>query len=250
MKLVTLNIWGGHLYEPLLNFVETVNSPRPEIKNAIDVFCFQEVYHRADEKISTEDRQVRLNIFSDIQKKLPHHRGYFRPIVNQSYGICLFINKDIEVLSEGSAAVYLNPGYKGSGPTHSREIQWLQCIHGEKVYTLFNFHGLWNGKGKEDCMDRIEQSKKIRDLVCTFDGPKIICGDFNLRPDTESMKILEIGMHNLIRTYGVNSTRTSYYPKEERYADYILTSHGIMIHDFKVLPDEVSDHSPLYVEFV
>ena len=89
----------------------------------------------------------------------------------------------------------------------------------------------------------------MKDFLNTLDAPVILCGDFNLRPDTESIKILEENMHNLVKDYNIQSTRTSLYPKAERFADYILTSNEIIVQDFKVLPDEVSDHSPLWVEF-
>ena len=79
--------------------------------------------------------------------------------------------------------------------------------------------------------------------------PKVLCGDLNLRPDTESVKILEKGMNNLIQTHKVNSTRTSYYPKPEKFADYIFTSPEITVKAFEVLKDEVSDHSPLLLDF-
>jgi endonuclease/exonuclease/phosphatase family metal-dependent hydrolase len=78
---------------------------------------------------------------------------------------------------------------------------------------------------------------------------KILCGDFNLKPDTQSLKIIADGMHNLIDAYKVSSTRTSYYPKEEKFADYVFTSPDITVKHFSVLKDEISDHAPLLVDF-
>ena len=73
-------------------------------------------------------------------------------------------------------------------------------------------------------------------------------GDFNLLPETQSIKKLEsIGLRNLIKEYGVTSTRTAHYTKLEKYADYMFVSRDIEVADFKVLPDAVSDHSPLYL---
>lgn len=83
----------------------------------------------------------------------------------------------------------------------------------------------------------------------TINTPKILCGDFNLRPDTESMNIIEQGMNNLIKINNISSTRTRYYKKEEKFADYILTSPDIVVNEFAVLSDEVSDHAPLYLDF-
>jgi hypothetical protein len=48
-------------------------------------------------------------------------------------------------------------------------------------------------------------------------------------------------MINLVKDYNVTSTRSSHYPKEEKFADYIFVSKDIEVKDFKVLPDEVND---------
>ena len=58
MKLITLNIWGGHIREPLLEFIANCQD--------IDIFCLQEVYNQARATISTDDRQVSLNILSEL----------------------------------------------------------------------------------------------------------------------------------------------------------------------------------------
>ena len=56
-------------------------------------------------------------------------------------------------------------------------------------------------------------------------------------------------MNNLVERYGVTSTRTRFYPKEEKFADYIFTSPEIQVNHFEVLKDQVSDHAPLLLEF-
>lgn len=241
MQLITLNIWGGHVNVPLLKFIKRHKD--------IDIFCLQEVYHSAPEKISTEDRTHNLNIFPDIQNLLPSHKGFFRPVVNGIYGNAIFIKNHLEIVGEGAITIYHNPNYVGLGPTHSRKLQWVEYRNDTKSYSILNVHGLWNGKGKKDSLERILQSQRIREFMESIQTPKVVCGDFNLRPDTESMKILEKGMINLIKEYNISSTRTSLYPKSERFADYILTSPEIKINRFEVLPDEVSDHSPLFLDF-
>jgi endonuclease/exonuclease/phosphatase family metal-dependent hydrolase len=61
--------------------------------------------------------------------------------------------------------------------------------------------------------------------------------------------MLEDGMRNLIREYKITSTRTSFYPKTEKFADYFFVSPEVQVNDFQVLPDEVSDHAPLLLSF-
>jgi endonuclease/exonuclease/phosphatase family metal-dependent hydrolase len=242
MKLITLNIWGGHVRNPLLNFIKS--------QSDIDIFCFQEVYHNAHEKISSEDRKVSLNIFSELRDLLPEHNAFFRPVVENVFGIGTFVKKDLDVLGEGDISIHVNHQYSGRGPTHSRNLQWLECHINQKIYSIINVHGLWNGMGKTDSPARISQSMRIREFMDTIKTPKILCGDFNLRPDTESMKIIEKDMINHIQVNNVTSTRTSLYPKSEKYADYVFTSPEIEVNRFEVLKDEVSDHAPLYIEFI
>jgi endonuclease/exonuclease/phosphatase family metal-dependent hydrolase len=242
MKLITLNIWGGHVRQPLLDFIKD--------QHDTDIFCFQEVYHNATDKISSEDRIVSLSIFSELHELLPDHNAYFRPAVRNVYGLGTFIRKDINVLNEGDINIHTNPKYTGCGPAHSRNMQWLKCSMNKETYSILNVHGLWNGMGKTDTPERMAQSQRIKDFMDTLKTPKILCGDFNLRPDTESLRLLEKDMKNHVKLNKIKSTRTSLYPKTEKYADYIFTSPEIKVKRFEVLKDEVSDHSPLLLEFV
>ena len=242
MKLITLNIWGGHVRQPLLDFIK--------LHQDIDIFCLQEVYQKAARTICTLDGfEVDLDIFSEIGALLPKHQAFFRPFLNNSYGIAMFVRNSIPVLEEGEVQIHDNPSYPGMGPTHLRNLQWIRVQTNNQDYTVMNVHGLWNGQGKTDTPERMEQSKRIKDFVDTCAGPKILCGDFNLRPDTESLKILDVGMTNLIKTHNITSTRTSFYGKEEKFADYVFVSPEINIKHFEVMKDEVSDHSPLFLDF-
>lgn len=241
MKLITLNIWGGYIKEPLLKFIATHQD--------IDIFCFQEVSHNAPNKISTDDKENSLNIFSELQDLLPEHNAFFRPVVSNIFGIGMLIKKEVNVLGEGEITIHDNPSYTGRGPEHPRNLQWMECSINNQIYSIFNVHGLWNGKGKTDTPERIMQSKRIKDFIDTVNTPKILCGDFNLKPDTESMKILEHNMSNLVILHNITSTRSSLYLKEERFADYIFTSNEINVKKFEVLKDVVSDHLALLLEF-
>jgi len=241
MQLITLNIWGGQIKESLLNFIQTYQH--------VDFFCLQEVYHRAPYKISTNEDLVCLSILDKIAKQLPNHRFFFRPVVSNTYGLAIFIKKNIELLNEGEVIIYENPDYPGQGPRHHRNLQWVECRFQGKKYVVINTHFLWNGAGKGDSEDRIQQSTRVKHFLDSLSVPNLLCGDFNLRPDTESIKILENNMRNLVKDYDITSTRTSLYPKAERFADYVLVSPDIVVDDFKVLADEVSDHAPLWVSF-
>lgn len=242
MKLITLNTWGGRVHQPLLDFFRA---------NAdADIFCLQEIYHQAPrEKIWKEITDDTFNLFSDIQGALPDHQGYFRPHLEDYYGLAIFAKKDIRVDREGDVSIYEVKDYAGGG-NHPRNLQHLHFAKDGKNFTIANVHGLWNGKGKTDTADRLEQSRKIKEFIKTSSSAAtILCGDFNLMPDTESVRALEDGMRNLVAEHSVQSTRTSLYAKPDKFADYIFVSPEIEVKNFAVLPDEVSDHAALFLEF-
>lgn len=56
-------------------------------------------------------------------------------------------------------------------------------------------------------------------------------------------------MQNLISDYEIASTRSHYYIKPIKFADYAIVSPDISAIYFEVLPDVVSDHLALFLEF-
>ncbi len=241
MKLITLNLWGGRLKEPLLNFIKR--------HQEIDIFCFQEIYHNAENSMSQIKRMPDLNLWTTLYEIMPTYAGYFRPSISTVFGNGIFIKKGVDVIKEDAIWLYENPDYEMYGGNHSRNLQWLSCLIKNKTFNILNVHGIWNGKGKGDSTERLVQSQRIKSTLNSLSGPKILCGDFNLRPDTESIRMIEDTMENLIKTNHISSTRTSYYTGKEKFADYIFASHDIHIINFEMLPDEVSDHAALAVEF-
>lgn len=250
MKVITLNTWGGRGgLENLLSFFKKHQD--------VDVFCLQEVWNGGEKMVGVVAGGsplvgVSTTLLNDIAEALPDHRHFFRSYLEDFYGIATFVRKDIEVLEEGERYVYKEKGFvlpeeKGN---HARSVQYvkIKTPRGERV--VMNIHALWNGNRKVDDPDRLLQSDKLAEFVCEFTAPYVLAGDFNLFPDTESIKRIErCGTRNLITEYKVTSTRTSLYKKDEPYADYIFTSTGIDVKEFKVLPDVVSDHAPLFLEF-
>lgn len=251
MRIITLNTWGGKLYEPLIEFIK---------KHAedTDVFCFQDVLFGSEEGFSPIEKG-RLNLFSEIKKILPNHESFISREMNHSQivseilppdvgaGKVLFYKKSFKLLDRGEFAV---TDKDVSDSLMACKCQWVKLQDNDKETTILNLHGLWQKDSKKlDTPERIEQSKRIAGFLATVSSRKVFCGDFNMVPHGESMALLEEGMVNLIKEHGVTSTRSSHYPKEERFADYILVSKDIKVQGFEVLPDEVSDHLAVCVDF-
>lgn len=251
MKLLTLNIWGGQVYEPLVKFIKAK-------RNEIDIFCFQEVLNgKSGEKteIITNAPDARIDIYSELCDILSGFQGHFAPTQDEE-GLAIFIRKNIPVTKNGDIFVYryIDAMENNKTETIGRNMQYIQFEINGNQFTIVNLHGLWVRRGgKDDTPERIEQSKKVMDFLDNINGAKILCGDFNLWPKTGSMKILEKEMKNLVKDYKITSTRNSLYSrffdKNDKFSDYILVSKDVKVLDFKVLQDEVSDHLPLFLEF-
>ncbi len=247
MKLISLNTWGGSAgIDQLLAFFDAHRN--------VDFFCLQEVWNGGDHMFEPNPtglvlRRTHTQLLQRITSTLTEHQGYFRPNFFDFYGLATFVKQGIRVLAEGEFFVHKERGFysKEIMSKHARNIQYVTYESEGEKRTIVNFHGLWE-EGKGDSEDRLSQSEKILDFLGNLDHPHVICGDFNLSLHTESLAKMErCGLRNLIKDFGIQSTRSS-YAKEERFADYALVSQGMEVNAFRVLPDEVSDHLALYAE--
>lgn len=259
MKLITLNIWGGQVYKPLLKFLRE--------NNKIDIFCFQEVMVSSKSIFS---HGAKTDIFEDLKKVLPNYNYYLAvPILRDfdlknkvefdlEFGQAIFVKKGIKVISEETVFVY--------GKDHPvkwwdikrltkkyldvpRNMQYIVIEEKGQKILIGNLHGFWMPRSKSDTPQRISQSKKIKEIFDPFNGPKILCGDFNLIHNTKSMDMLEEDMKNLIKEFNIKSTRSKLHKRRQKFADYILVSDKVKVSKFEALNDVVSDHLPLLLDF-
>jgi len=247
------------MHKPLLEFVH-------DQSRDADIFCFQEVF---DSPKSEFRNGFKTDLYADLSELLKGYNSYYAPMFTGydterrvnfplSFGQATFVRKNIKVSSEKAIFIHgkydYKPSIKMEGIKNAldlpRNIQCLRIKVGKKEILVGNVHGYWIPGEKMDTPERIAQSKAIKKISDSFSGEKIICGDFNLSPNTESLKILEENMKNLIKEFSIKGTRTHHYKKtSERYADYILVSGGIKVKTFEVPEIIVSDHLPMILEF-
>lgn len=244
MKLMSLNIWGGQVHKPLLDFIK-------KSSREIDIFCFQEVFHNLDNQKSQIIHKAIPDIYSDIERVLPNHQGYFSPMQAGEEGVALFLNSKLVIAKVEEIFVYrnLNALENNDASTLGRNLQYVQIKVGNSVVTISHIHGVWQGGSKTDTPERLQQSKNIKAFLDNIKGEKLLCGDFNLLPTTKSLGIIEENMVNLIKKYDITSTRSHLSNKPDQYADYILVSPGIKINEFLVSNEVISDHLALVVDF-
>lgn len=257
MKLISLNIWGGRQYKELINFIKKQSE-------TVDFFCFQEDYQSDRELVTPKGSHSNLN--KNIADILPDYDCYFSAnyegrdfeyIVDfpLKQGNSIFYRKNLNPKNNGQ--IFIGPGYNdvrpfpnSKYPNTPRSFQYLQFDN----FQILNIHGYWEEAPKYDTPERFEQSEKIINFFRESNLTGLIAGDFNLRMDTKAISMLEEnGFRNLVKESGAPSTRSTFYDVKWRendpYADFIFSKNNLVIKDFRVLPDEISDHLPLYVEF-
>ena len=245
MKLMTLNLWGGRRFGDLIDYISGSDA---------DIFCFQEVFDTFS-KETVMQSGGRADLFKQLRRALPDHQGFFCPSVyfedyhtkvdfDLRFGLAAFVRDGSGFRSWGKVMIY--PG--GSG-NHARDMQYVSLSTENNGYTFCHFHGLWVPGSKTDNPDRLRQSKLARDHFNGLDGRKILCGDFNLDDNTKSLAMLEDGLRNLVREFGITSTRSKLYGKPHNHPDYILVEQSIRVKRCYVDDVMVSDHLPLIVEF-
>lgn len=233
MKVISLNTWEGKILEPLKSFIQ-------KYSKEVDVFCFQEVL-KEDEN----------NLFDLIQKILPDFDGYFNEQVH-GVGLATFVKKTIEVKKVDTFCILSSEETKKQNGVLYHYPRIVQIISLKNIdVNIFNFHGI-PGAMKEDTIVRKLQSERLQRILDNYTGNKILVGDFNLSPNTNAIGVLENMLNNLMKNSDAKTTRTKLYEKRDilPFADYIFVSPNLKINSFNVLPDEVSDHLPLIVDFI
>ncbi|MFC1625603.1 endonuclease/exonuclease/phosphatase family protein [Patescibacteria group bacterium] len=232
MRIIYLNTWYGQIKRDFFSFLKD--------NVGADVFCFQEVSPQ---------------LFNELENILSNHGGIYATenkaeLMGFVYGQAIFIRKNFKILSSGKVDLYRqvinDVGY----------LQFVQVKIGQKEVCLGNIHGKARPGYKLDTPARIRQSRIIIDYFKNKKGAKIIGGDFNLLPQTKSIKMFEkAGYRNLIDEYKIKITRNrlawEQFPNEEKqyFADYVFTSSDIKVKNFVVPNIEISDHLPLILDF-
>jgi len=246
MKLITLNILGGKVFKPLMEFFK-------KYAEDTDIFCLQEVFDNPpDIKSRLQTWGAKEDIYKYIALALKDFDGRLAPTQDGEESLCMFIKKDFGVQEIKDQFVYRwkNAIEGDDYSTCGINIQYAKFSKDKKDFMVCNLHGHWTPNFKGDNPARLEQSQNIKKLLDGFEGAKVLCGDFNVDPNTKSMEILETSMRNLVKEYKVATTLSPLYLKEGvPIRDYILVSPEIQVKKFEVVQDVVSDHLPLLLEF-
>ncbi|MEX0953725.1 MAG: endonuclease/exonuclease/phosphatase family protein [Rhizobiaceae bacterium] len=266
MRVLSLNVWGGKLYEPLIRYLAEVDA---------DVYCLQEVVRTPGypgSELIYRDGDVtlpqRTNLFEDIRSILPGHDARFFPAsrgplfdsdgreFKSEFGLATFVRRSFSVI--GEAMEFVHGAFSGDGWGEHPRSRNAHCIRvfdaGQGVaITLAHMHGLREPAGKHDSPIRERQAQRLADLIRrVWPGNErlVVCGDFNVLPVSVTFtRLAELGLTDLVTGRGHTDTRTSHYEKPGRFADYLLVNGAVEVVSFDVVGEpEVSDHRALLLD--
>lgn len=265
MQIMCLNGWRGRLHDRLIPYLRTV-SP--------DDLCLQEVCHTpaaSGDWLTYRDGEnalpQRANFFGEVAEALPDHVSMFCPAaqgvlwndtepVSSLWGLATFVRSSFAIIGQAQAFVHKSfspDGYGGHPrPRNAHALRIYDFAKGRPV-CIAHMHGLRDLNGKMDTPERLIQARRFAELITGIaeDGDSVVaCGDFNVEPDSRTFDVLgKIGLTELVTTLQFPGTRTSYYRKAGRFADYVLVNASVEVIDFTVVEQpEVSDHRPLLLE--
>ncbi|MEK7637527.1 MAG: endonuclease/exonuclease/phosphatase family protein [Patescibacteria group bacterium] len=252
MQLVSLNTWTGKVFKDLIRFVETS-------KGKTDIFCFQEIFHTNSDVRETHGS--RANLYEELSAVLSGFTARFDSYFDNhdledqvnfplSFGVATFIKQGIEVKERGTSEIITPDIISKAYRKYHRLLQYSKISRDGITYLVANLHGIYiKGSEKRDTPERLVQSAQILKFLAKHKDKKIVCGDFNLLPETESIHMLEQNMDNLIKRFNITTTRSHLYPKNIPWADYTFVSHDVSVEEFSVPSVPVSDHLPMVLKF-
>ena len=260
MKLVNLNI--------SLRIDNALQVAKYIYEGDADIVCLQEVSRHLSSSVKKK-YQSKADLDKALGKKYPY--SFFGPLW-VSDGIRVkgkkvadfggFIEQGSYILSKFPFACGMHEFYyRGFSLTqddtdwqqedHGRALQKVVIKYGEKRFQVGNVHGIWTSDKKGD-ERTISQCKFIVDSFRKLKLPTILAGDFNLLPQSESIKIIDKTYENLIDRYQIRSTRPDFedgVDKGGNIVDYIFVNSRINVKGLEVPPLSLSDHFPLILEF-
>jgi len=243
IRFITLNIWqGGNLLDKAINFFK---------KNKPDILAMQEVYNG---KNPLYERNYRT--FDEVKKILDFSYATFSPafldtrtIGNIQRGNAIFSNFPIV---SNETIMYDLPYGSFNEEKNTRYQNVPMCLQHacilirNKILDVYNIQGIWGTDGK-DSKRRFHMSEVIIAEVRKKNNV-ILAGDFNLNPETESIRMIEKYLRNIFKnklTTTFNMRRKSKQVLAESVVDMIFVSKTVPVVSFESPLVDISDHVPL-----
>ena len=257
MKLISLNTLGATQGDTFFAYIK-------ENAKDTDIFCFQEIFS-APQGVPEISSGACTRLFQELSGMLQEFEGIFAarssgydfngPVdFPLEHGVAVFIRKHIQVINSRIEEMG-TPAGTGKNPVEGKTIAQVFNLAGAgKPFCVVNYHGPALPGDKLDSPERIANSRALGAIWENLGAKaKILCGDFNLMPEIESVKILDHLGRDLIKEFKITNTRNEIswdkYHNKQYFADYTFTSPEVNVKSFEVPYSLVSDHLPMVLEF-
>lgn len=246
MKLIQLNIWQGRILRHVTHFLE---------KEQPDIVCLQEVY-------STPDPVRWWDSFSALeamQRSLPYMQWFFAPLYSfevqgrkvtagNAIGSRFPISQQKVMFTTGHFTdVNEDP------ISNVRNVQTCQLeLKDGKTLSVANHHAYWD-KNPAGTPDSVRCMQQVKEAVDQLPVPKVLCGDMNVRPESETMQLFKGSLANLTEIHKLTTTLTQVGAAFDRDnivpCDHVLISPEISVQKFYASEKIISDHKALVLLF-
>ncbi len=238
---MSLNMWQGRLERVLLKHLE---------KSGVDFACMQEAVEYDGQSLGL------ISSYHKIGKSLGLDEQFFSKLISSklgdkelTFGNVIYSNIPFTQRS----TVFTRGEYKNNfnfdeDDYNIRAFQHVQVeINGKKL-NLLNHYGHHIDSHKLGDDETMRQVKQIIEYIKHLEGSVVLCGDFNLSPESDSIKFIAENLVNLSVEHKLNTTRSKLTYKNE-VCDYIFVSHDIKVNSFVMDDTIISDHNALILDF-
>lgn len=242
MKLLQLNTWSCKLPTGIVKLFQTENP---------DIVCLQEV-------VTSTDGGKIFDTIGSITDEFPFEYQYNTPLVEFNFmqhtatrGNMIASNIPLSATNElwtlGSFTKDFD--YKESGGYNvARNIAHAEVSTPSGAVHVLTLHGYHIKEHKLGNDETVRACKELVEYAASLEGAVIITGDFNLSPDSESIKIVDQSFRNLVVEKGLKTTR-NHLTKKTEVCDYIFVNDKVKVNDFYMSTIVASDHNGLILDF-
>lgn len=241
MKIIQLNTWGGRLGKQIIELL---------LREEADIVCLQEAIEMPGGYSFLFEDLEEIKIHTNYQHCFFSPQFGYKIMKREARsGLAIMSNLPfLETYETFTRLQYINNFDLLDTDYNIRCLQHVKVAYKGQNINILNHHGHHIQEHKKGDEETQRQCKMIVDYIQKLQEPVVLCGDFNLTPDSKSIEQINNILINQVKKHDVLTTRTPLTHKSE-VCDYIFTSPKIKVTNFQVLDDVVSDHKALLVEF-
>lgn len=241
-RLIQLNTWDGRLYRPIQTFLA---AQKPDI------------LHMQEVTSSPQGKTAFFDMLQIAQGATELKNTFFSPTMSKPfgektvyYGNAILSRTALEYTYDEFTHLQRNDSYEPDRDDYNIRLfqHAITTLESGTELHLVNYHGYHDRASKMGGALTERHFRRIAEYIAGLKGPVIFTGDMNVAPDSPSLKPIHDLLVHVGNKYNVTTTR-NLFGRSQIPVDMIFTSAEIHIDHFEVLPDIISDHAALKLEF-